>query len=382
MQTCPRSSEWKRCRRYDRVRLVLSMLWGASRALAFLLFCFFLSYILRRTSHPFSFPLFPLYSFPLVGWSVTVFEYSDMPGFLRRKTSPSKTVDTETPSKKSSSSDAPPSLPPLFPSRTSHTSSFRKEPESDMAPVSSPSQPGPLKENGTAGDSVLLPDITPLHSSLDVDTDWQDLLRFIDSPSLLADSSQETKPSTASEKHKRSSTPGVALVTSNRYLSNAQKTRMAQERGLKLSDSAGPPRRVSPHGDRLKKDECEDVSKSNHATSGSSSVLLSANHANPLRHRISSIMEDQQDATTNENERVGTANVSTYKEPETSKRREGAQGPQAPAAQLKFEASADPKSTRKDSKTSRNGNGSFFSKSSRMTLHFVNGRLYFSPNPR
>ncbi|KAI5994797.1 hypothetical protein EDD15DRAFT_2259126 [Pisolithus albus] len=162
-----------------------------------------------RTSHPFSFPLFTLYSFPPLGWSVAIFEHSDMPGFLRRKTSPSKTVDTETPSKKSSSSDAPPSLPPLFPSRTSHTSSFRKEPESDMAPVLSPSQPAPPKENGAAGDSVLLPDITPLHSSLDVDTDWQDLLRFIDSPSLLGDSSsQETKPSTASEKHKRSSTPG------------------------------------------------------------------------------------------------------------------------------------------------------------------------------
>ncbi|KAI5995923.1 hypothetical protein EDD15DRAFT_2253702 [Pisolithus albus] len=174
------------------------------------LFCFFLlPYILRRTSHPFSFPLFTLYSFPPLGWSVAIFEHSDMPGFLRRKTSPSKTVDTETPSKKSSSSDAPPSLPPLFPSRTSHTSSFRKEPESDMAPVLSPSQPAPPKENGAAGDSVLLPDITPLHSSLDVDTDWQDLLRFIDSPSLLGDSSsQETKPSTASEKHKRSSTPG------------------------------------------------------------------------------------------------------------------------------------------------------------------------------
>ncbi|KAI6121067.1 hypothetical protein F5141DRAFT_1087437 [Pisolithus sp. B1] len=288
-----------------------------------------------------------------------------MPGFLRRKTSPSKTADTETPSKKSSSSDAPPSLPPLFPSRTSHTSSSRREPESEIAPVSSPSQPGPLKENGTAGDSALLPDITPLHSSLDVDADWQDLLRFIDSPSLLADSSQETKPPAAPEKHKQSSTPGVALVTSNRYLSNAQKTRMAQERGLKLSDTAEPPRRVSPHGDKPKREESESVSKPN-ATSGLSVLCngLSANNANPLRHRISSILEDQQDATTNENGRVQTtANVSA--EHEANKRREGAQGPQALAAQPKFEASAlakDAKPTRKDSKTSGNGNGSFFSK--------------------
>ncbi|KAI6169834.1 hypothetical protein EDD17DRAFT_1521698, partial [Pisolithus thermaeus] len=289
-----------------------------------------------------------------------------MPGFLRRKTSPSKTVDTETPGKKSSSSDAPPSLPPLFPSRTSHTSSSRKEPESEIAPVPSPSQPGPLQENGTAGDSALLPDITPLHSSLDVDADWQDLLRFIDSPSLLADSSEETKRPTTPEKRKQNSTSGVALVTSNRYLSNAQKTRMTQERGLKLSDTAEPPRRVSPHGDKPKREESENVSKPN-ATSGLSVLCngLSANNANPLLHRISSILEDQQDTTTNENGRVTTANVSTHTEHETNKRREGAQGPQALAAQPKFEASAlakDAKPTRKDSKTSGNGNGSFFSK--------------------
>ncbi|KAI6040725.1 hypothetical protein EDC04DRAFT_1411903 [Pisolithus marmoratus] len=222
-----------------------------------------------------------------------------MPGFLRKKPSPSKTssvADTEAPSKKSSSSEAPPLLPPLFSSRTSHSSPSRKEPKPEIASVSSPSHPGPPKENGSDGNSnipVLLPDITPLHSSLDVDVDWQALLQFIDSP--LAGSSQETKPPTTSEKHKQSSAPGAALVTSNRYLSNAQKTRMAQQQGLKLSDTSEPSRRASPQVDKPKKEESEDITKSN-ATSGSSMIWngFSANHANPLRHRISSILEDHQ----------------------------------------------------------------------------------------
>ncbi|KAI6157073.1 hypothetical protein BKA82DRAFT_2028268 [Pisolithus tinctorius] len=284
-----------------------------------------------------------------------------MPGFLRRKTTPSKSsvADTDIPSKKSSSSDAPPSLPPLFPSRISHSTSSRKEPESEIAHVSSPSQPGQPKDNGSAvgSNTVSLPDTTLLHSSLDVDVDWQALLRFIDSP--LADNSQEAKPPTPSEKPKHSSAPGAALVKSNRYLSNAQKARMAQGRGLKPSDTTEPVRRVSRHEDKPKKEETEDVTKSN-ATSGSSIIFngLNASNANPPRHRMSSILEDHQgrvcdsdvqvDAITNGNERVvcvgrgspfrsvftdpcqqanaNMKNESTHAEHAPSKRREGVEG--------------------------------------------------------
>lgn len=313
---------------------------------------------------------------------MTFLELSDMPGFLRRKTTPSKSsvADTDIPSKKSSSSDAPPSLPPLFPSRISHSTSSRKEPESEIAHVSSPSQPGQPKDNGSAvgSNTVSLPDTTLLHSSLDVDVDWQALLRFIDSP--LADNSQEAKPPTPSEKPKHSSAPGAALVKSNRYLSNAQKARMAQGRGLKPSDTTEPVRRVSRHEDKPKKEETEDVTKSN-ATSGSSIIFngLNASNANPPRHRMSSILEDHQgrvcdsdvqvDAITNGNERVqanaNMKNESTHAEHAPSKRREGVEGLKAPGAQPQPEAptpAEDAKPTRKGSKTSGNGNGSLFSK--------------------
>ncbi|KAL4079914.1 hypothetical protein V8B97DRAFT_665286 [Scleroderma yunnanense] len=165
-----------------------------------------------------------------------------MVGFLRRKSSPKAKPGTDTGvtvSKKStSSSNPPPALPPLFHSRTSKSSSSPHGPEPDVAPSSS--QPGPSKEDIPAGAStspVLLPTVAPLTTSIEDDVDWQALIQFIDAPALLSDSttkpSQEATPPPAAEKK----LPGAALVTSNRYLSQAQKTRLAREQSSKLNNA-------------------------------------------------------------------------------------------------------------------------------------------------
>ncbi|KAG6332859.1 hypothetical protein ID866_6229 [Astraeus odoratus] len=176
-----------------------------------------------------------------------------MAGFLRRKLSPGKKSHPDAavpPGKQSTSSTEPPSLPPLFHGRTSKSSSSHRGPESEAiaasgpSPSSSSSQHGASKENNPVGPStspVSLPDIPPIHSTLDADDDWKALIQFIDAPeSLLADPNalKSSKADTPPPEKQKNPSTGVGLVVSNRYLSQAQKNRMmVQARGFQLNDT-------------------------------------------------------------------------------------------------------------------------------------------------
>ena len=157
-----------------------------------------------------------------------------MVGFLRRKsTNKNQVTDAQA---TVSASDVPPALPPLFHGRTSKSSaSHHAGPEPEV-----PSLPGPLKADDGPPAPALLSGVT---TALEDDVDWQALIQFIDAPTLLADkpTRDPTPPPPAEKKLPGVSlrvspralpdmpTPGAALVTSNRYLSQAQKARLTRE---------------------------------------------------------------------------------------------------------------------------------------------------------